>query len=184
MNVALPVTEWISYTAGRHICTIDWNWPPSLSQPEVHLLTHRALSDDPLWASEAYRNALITETVASYVEAARVAFNAGTVNEAKDDPTLVPVSCKMYLDSAIIYTLANRCNLYLILPYSNADSMVNTGTKTYLSGMFREDWLDAMVYLRSIRALYQTEYSVEQGAVESTTGTPVYIGRVPKARSL
>lgn len=184
MNVVLPVTEWFSYTAARHICTIDWTYPPSLSQPEVHLLTHRALSDDPLWADVSYRTAMITETVASYVEAARVSFNAGSVAEAGDDETLVPVSCKVYLDAAIVYTLASRFNLYLILPYSNADSMGGTGTKTYLAALYREDWLDAMVYLRSIRALYRTEYAVEQGAVESTTGTPVYIGRVPKARSL
>lgn len=178
MNVALPITEWFSYTAARHICAIDWNWPPSSSPAEAHLLTHRALSDDPMWANEIYRTAIITEIVAGYVESARVAFNAGTVEEAKDDATLVPVSCKMYLDAAITYTLATRCLLFLNLPYGS------TTTKTYLSSMFHEDWLDAMVYLRSIRALYQTEYDVEAGAVESTTGTPVYIGRVPKARSI
>jgi hypothetical protein len=184
MNIVMPVTEWFSYTADRHICAFDWNWTPGMQTPEVHPVSHRVSSADALWADIGARNLSITEIVCSYVEAARVAFNAGTVEVAKDNATLVPVSSKLYLDGAIIYTLAERFKLYVVLPYSNADCMGNTGTITYLSALFHDDWLDTMVYLRSIRALYKTEYTVEQGAVESTTGTPCYIGRVPKARAL
>ena len=183
MNIKLPVTEWFSYTPARHNCTIAMGMIGN-SPPEPHLMSHRASSDDPTWANADVRTAFIAETVASYVEAARVAFNAGTFEEAKDDPTLVPVSCKTYLDFAIMYTLASRFNLYIVLPNSVTDSMNHTGTKTFLANMFSDDWFDATVYLRSIRALYKTEYTVEQGAVESTTGTPVFLGRVPKARSL
>ena len=183
MNIKLPITEWFSYTPARHNCTIAMGMVGN-SAPEPHLLSHRASSDDPAWANADLRTAFIAETVAGYVEAARVAFNAGTVEVARDDATLVPVSCKMYLDYAITYTLAERFKLYIVLANNISESMGHTGTKTYLASMLSEDWFDATVYLRSIRALYKTEYVVEQGAVEATTGTPVFIGRVPKARSL
>ena len=184
MNIKLPITQWFSYTAARHICGIDWNYPPSNSNPEVHLISHRALSDDALWANEGYRNMVISESVAGLVEAARIAFNADTVAEAKDDPSLVPLSCLTYLDGAVIYTMAMRGFLYIVLPMSNSDYQQGLGTKTYLKDLYYEEWLDCMVYLRAIRDLHRTEYKVEPGQVESSSGTPAYLGRIPKARSL
>jgi hypothetical protein len=183
MNITLPVTQWVPYTTARHVCTFNYGYPAG-NAPEVHLLDHRALADDVLWADPNYRASVIWETVASYVEAARVAFNADSVTAAKDDPSLVPLSSVPYLDAAISYTMGARCGLYVLLPNSDYESQTNTGTKTYLRDLYHDEYLDAMVYLRSIRELHRTEYAVEPGLVEATAGTPVFIGRIPKPRSL
>jgi hypothetical protein len=193
MDIKLPITAWFSYTAARHECTIDFVWPPGQGQPEVHLLSHNALSDDSLWTDAAYRMAGISEVVSSYVEAVRIAYSAATVPEAKDDATLVPFSCLNYLDAAVLYTLGTRFKLYQFFPRTSAEFqtrrpnfyyLLGSGAKVYLDSLYREDWLDAMVFFRSIRTLYKTEYAVEVGVIESSVGTPVLLGRIPKARSL
>ena len=175
MDVRLPITAWVPYTEGHFYCGIDPNWPPSYSGGCLHFRLHEATSTEATWNNQTTRASAIFETVTGVRENCRVAFNAALVPEARDDNTLVPRSSLIYLDSIVFYVLGSQFSL----KYSN-----NLGAIRDMAADYREQWIDALVYLRHIRGIHQTVYKMDDQVVQTITGSPQYIGRIALERNL
>jgi len=171
MKMQLPITEWVPYISNRYMCLIDPAWVNNFSWEEcLHFRIHEATSSSPEWNDIGKRNVAINEVTAGVRENCRIAFNAAEVAEAWDNYLLVPRSSLIYLDSMVFYILGLRFNLKGKPTYVNVEFDLATE--------YHEQWLDANVYLRHIRGLHQTKYTMDEQVIQSLGGTPKYISRV------
>jgi hypothetical protein len=164
-----PVEEWMVYTYDR----LNISWYPS----GMHPLILSGSSDADIWNyHHPTKVAILAEIVTAAVLDFREAYGAAFEEAAKDDKTLIPTSCMVYIDATVFYNISLRFGLYNF----KADGV----TKEYLTDYFYQAWKDASVYRRAI-ASARRMYREEIGAIQAAEGTPVYIPRTERsARSL
>lgn len=169
MDVRLPIESWCSYTVDRFICTMDYLIGVS-SLNEIHLGCHVMRNASALvsWDPTPYRDS-IDIIVRGFVEAARIAYNASEYPEGRDDSTLVPRSCILYLDNAISYLIIKTYGLKRL----NGNNGGNLTSGEY-SADFKEAWVDCMVFLRAIRTQYSEKLPDRNNEVISELGVPWY----------
>jgi hypothetical protein len=135
----------------------------------MNIKIQKALSDTGGWSNFGASQPMverISEIIAFAVFDFREAYGAAFDDGAKNDGTLVPISCLTYVDATVFYNLSAAYGLYSL----KADGV----TKEYLTDYFESAWKDAAVYRRAI-ALTRRQYRDELGAITTSAGTPLYI---------
>ena len=171
-----PVEGWVSYTYWRmHMECRYFNgvYVPVAMHPKIQNSSGGGWSGPYASGEQAGRiNEIITAAVLDFREAYGAAFEDG----AKDNTTLVPVSCLAYIDATVWYNLSASYGLYVLKP----DGV----SKYYLTDYFESAWKEASIYRRAI-AVSRRRYREEISEVVSANGTPVYIPRIERSeRSL
>jgi hypothetical protein len=135
----------------------------------MNIKIQKALSDTGGWSNFGASQTMvdrISEIIAFAVFDFREAYGAAFDDVAKNDGTLVPISCLTYVDATVFYNLSAAYGLYSL----KADGV----TKEYLTDYFEPAWKDAAVYRRAI-ALTRRQYREELGVITTAAGTPRYI---------
>lgn len=172
-----PVEGWVSYTYWRmHMALryFDSVWVPLGMNPKLQ----HAVSADGAWSGSGASEAQvgrISEIITAAVLDFREAYGAAFEEQAKNDTTLVPISCLAYIDATVWYNLCASYGLYTLKP----DGV----TRYYLTDYFEPAWKDASVYRRAIANSRRT-YREELDAIKTAEGTPVYIPKTERSRSL
>jgi hypothetical protein len=170
MNYRLPINGWVSYTADRLICTVDLQVQGT--EDAITLGCHVPLNEGPAVSFDAEAKRVEIDTmVRGLVEAARVAYNASEYPEGSSDSTLVPVGCVLYLDNALSYLMCQRYNLKR---WNGFDAQQWSTTSGTFLEVFKEAWLDCMVFLRAIRNQYCDTIPDANGEILSEMGEPWY----------
>jgi hypothetical protein len=177
--MSAPVEGWLSYTYWRmHMANryFDGVYVPMAMHPKIQ----HALSDDGGWPSGSLGHegqvARVTTIITAAVLDFREAYGAAFEEAAKDDTTLVPVSCLTHIDATVWYNICAAYGLYTLKP----DGV----TRYQLTDYFEPAWKEASIYRRAI-AITRRTYREEISEVVSASGTPVYIPRIERSeRSL
>jgi hypothetical protein len=145
----------------------------------MNIKLQQALSDTGGWAqygAGAEQVAKISEVINAAVLDFREAYGAAFDDVAKNDLSLVPISCLPYIDATVWYNLSAAYGLYTLKP----DGV----TRVYLTDYFEPAWKDAAVYRRAI-AIARRQYREEINTVINAEGKPCYIPRSERSvRSL
>lgn len=171
-----PMIEgWISYTYWRFHMSLRlfglWGYPSVYIAQGMNIKIQKALSDTGGWSNFGASQTMvdrISEIIAFAVFDFREAYGAAFDDGAKNDGTLVPISCLTYVDATVFYNLSAAYGLYSL----KADGV----TKEYLTDYFESAWKDAAVYRRAI-ALTRRQYRDEINTVVNAEGKPCYIPR-------
>jgi hypothetical protein len=145
----------------------------------MNIKLQQALSDTGGWAQYGAgpeQVAKISEVINAAVLDFREAYGAAFDDVAKNDLSLVPISCLPYIDATVWYNLSAAYGLYTLKP----DGV----TRVYLTDYFEPAWKDAAVYRRAI-AIARRQYREEINTVINAEGKPCYIPRSERSvRSL
>jgi hypothetical protein len=135
----------------------------------MNIKLQQALSDTGGWAqygAGSEQVAKISEVINAAVLDFREAYGAAFDDVAKNDLSLVPISCLPYIDATVWYNLSAAYGLYTLKP----DGV----TRVYLTDYFEPAWKDAAVYRRAI-AIARRQYREEINAIVNAEGKPCYI---------
>jgi hypothetical protein len=179
MSLQTPDVEgWVSYSYGRmHMQSRSWYlWLNGqigryVIPQSMNIKLQQALSDTGGWAqygAGAEQVAKISEVINAAVLDFREAYGAAFDDVAKNDLSLVPISCLPYIDATVWYNLSAAYGLYTLKP----DGV----TRVYLTDYFEPAWKDAAVYRRAI-AIARRQYREEINAIVNAEGKPCYIPR-------
>jgi hypothetical protein len=145
----------------------------------MNIKIQKAFSDTGGWSNFGASQAMvdrISAIIAAAVFDFREAYGAAFDDAAKNDGTLVPISCLTYVDATVFYNISAAYGLYSL----KADGV----TKEYLTDYFEPAWKDAAVYRRAI-AIARRQYREEINTVINAEGKPFYIPRSERSvRSL
>jgi hypothetical protein len=177
MSLLAPdIEEWVSYTYNRmHMSSRSWylwfngGYAQYVIPQSMNIKLQKALSDNGGWSqygANPTQYAKICEIITSAVLDFREAYGAAFDDYAKNDTSLVPISCLTYLDATVWYNISAVYGLYTFKP----DGV----TKVYLTDYFEAAWKDAAVYRRAI-AITRRQYREEINAVVNAEGKPCYI---------
>jgi len=176
MSAQAPAVEgWVGYSYDRmHMMSRSWRlWFNGVINNYVipqsmNVKLQKALSDTGGWSqygATPAQEVKIREVIGSAVYDFREAYGAAFDDVAKNNPSLVPISCLPYIDATVWYNLSAAYALYTLKP----DGV----TRTYLTEYFEPAWKEAAVYRRAI-ALTRRQYRDEINAIVDAEGTPVY----------
>jgi len=173
--------EWVSVTdANRYIGIYYGN-----SASECNIWYNRIYSwslgsQYSFWVDNEYVKMNVKEIVESVVADFRDAVAAGFYAAAKDDPTLVPISCLQHIDSIVFYNICLRSHL--------RTTSENTPVWTFKAEDFKAEWKRAVIYRRELgvftHRMIAGDMFPENVAEISISGTPSYIKFQSKDRSL
>jgi hypothetical protein len=156
-----------------------WGHPSVYIAQGMNIKIQKALSNSGGWSNFGASQTMvdrISEIIAFAVFDFREAYGAAFDDVAKNDGTLVPISCLTYVDATVFYNLSAAYGLYSL----KADGV----TKEYLTDYFEPAWKDAAVYRRAI-AIARRQYREEINTVINAEGKPCYIPRSERSvRSL
>jgi hypothetical protein len=175
-----PMIEgWVSYTYWRFHMSLRlfgvWGYPSVYIAQGMNIKIQQAMSDTGGWSNFGASQAMvdkISAIIAAAVFDFREAYGAAFDDAAKNDGTLVPISCLTYVDATVFYNISAAYALYSL----KADGV----TKEYLTDYFEPAWKDAAVYRRAI-ALTRRQYRDEINAIVNAEGKPLYISKTERS---
>jgi hypothetical protein len=135
--------------------------------------------DGGVWMHATHQGLNLSDIVSSVVQDFREAVGASFFDEAKDDPTLVPLSCVVHVDAIVIYTA--------MLNHSFVDAS-NSSLFVYMAEARKPAWKRARIYRRE-QAAYLKRWLVgdlfpDQEFPATSDGVPFYTLSDPNKRSL